>query len=240
TRNVHFIYAGSAHGGNAFALRVLDDNGSLTANRYYSFDHLGSVTAISDDQGRLSSTETSSLDATALGYDAWGARRNPDGSPASYASFDVPVGGREFTGQEQIPDVGLVNMNGRLYDPALGRFLSPDPHIQHLDDPQSYNRYSYVTNNPLRYTDPTGYWSWSDVGKFFANYFSNPLNDFELISSLIVCAGSAGAECITLGLVIAAMNVGIAVASGAGLAQTVALAAIGLGVGIIAGGAAGN
>src|SRR4051794_23216856 len=83
----------SAHGGNAFALRVLDDNnGSPLANRYYSFDHLGSVTAMSDDQGRLSKTETSSMDATVLGYDAWGARRNADESAASYASFDVPVG----------------------------------------------------------------------------------------------------------------------------------------------------
>src|SRR6185312_14402510 len=216
TRNVHFIYAGSAHGGNAFALRVLDDNGSLTANRYYSFDHLGSVTAMSDDQGRLSSTETSSLDATALGYDAWGARRNPDESPASYASFDVPVGGREFTGQEQIPDVGLVNMNGRVYDPTLGRFLSPDPNVQAVEDLQSYNRYSYEKDNPLKYTDPTGFF-WKEVGlsafwasgsgaaRNFVSSLKDPMNDLELATTLGVCA-VGGPACIIWGVEIASFN----------------------------------
>jgi RHS repeat-associated protein len=48
-------------------------------------------------------------------------------------------------------------MNGRVYDPDLGRFLSPDPNIQFVADLQSYNRYTYAANNPLKYTDPTGY-----------------------------------------------------------------------------------
>jgi hypothetical protein len=48
-------------------------------------------------------------------------------------------------------------MNGRVYDPTLGRFLSADPHIQSPYSSQSYNRYSYVSNNPLKYTDPSGY-----------------------------------------------------------------------------------
>jgi len=46
--------------------------------------------------------------------------------------------------------------DARLYDPAVGRFLSPDPYVQNSDFSQSYNRYSYAWNNPLRYTDPTG------------------------------------------------------------------------------------
>jgi RHS repeat-associated protein len=176
TKNVNFIYAGAAHGGNAFAVRVFDGNGAVTANRYYSFDHLGSITAMSDEQGRVASTETSSLDAVALGYDAWGMRRNPDGTSAqSPGAFDLPVGNREFTGQEQIPNVALVNMNGRLYDPALGRFLSPDPTIQRGSDLQGHNRYTYVNNNPLRYTDPTGFF-WDEIGHFFKSYFTNPLN----------------------------------------------------------------
>ena len=49
-------------------------------------------------------------------------------------------------------------MNGRVYDPQIGRFLSADPHIQDPYNTQSYNRYSYVMNNPLKYTDPSGYW----------------------------------------------------------------------------------
>ena len=52
---------------------------------------------------------------------------------------------------------GLINMNGRLYDPYLQRFLSPDPYVQSPGNAQSYNRYSYCMNNPLMYFDPSGY-----------------------------------------------------------------------------------
>ncbi|MET0116416.1 MAG: RHS repeat-associated core domain-containing protein [Sedimenticola sp.] len=48
-------------------------------------------------------------------------------------------------------------MNGRIYDPMLGRFLSADPHVQSPANPQNLNRYTYVNNNPLSYTDPSGY-----------------------------------------------------------------------------------
>ncbi|MDP3327706.1 RHS repeat-associated core domain-containing protein, partial [Parvibaculum sp.] len=58
-----------------------------------------------------------------------------------------------------IDDVGLVNMNGRIYDPEIGRFMSADPIVQDPTDTQSLNRYTYVGNNPLSYTDPTGYFS---------------------------------------------------------------------------------
>ena len=91
-----------------------------------------------------------------LSYDAWGRRRNPAGSPPG-ASYPLPAGNREFTAHETIPNVGLVNMNGRVYDAKLGRFLSPDPNVQFVANLQSYNRYTYALNNPLRYTDPTGY-----------------------------------------------------------------------------------
>ncbi len=53
-------------------------------------------------------------------------------------------------------EFGLVNMNGRLYDPTLGRFLSPDNYVQEPGNSQSFNRYSYCLNNPLKYTDPSG------------------------------------------------------------------------------------
>lgn len=55
----------------------------------------------------------------------------------------------------------LVEAKGRVYDPLIGRFMSADPFIQAPDDLQSYNRYAYVMNNPLLYTDPSGYFSWS-------------------------------------------------------------------------------
>jgi RHS repeat-associated protein len=58
---------------------------------------------------------------------------------------------------EHMDEMGVINMNGRVYDPLIGRFLSADPHIQSPSNLQSFNRYAYVQNNPLAYTDPSGY-----------------------------------------------------------------------------------
>lgn len=63
---------------------------------------------------------------------------------------------RGFTGHEYLPWFKLYNMNGRLYDPVVGRFLEPDPVIQNATSTQNLNRYSYALNNPLRYVDPSG------------------------------------------------------------------------------------
>ena len=67
---------------------------------------------------------------------------------------------RGFTGHEEEPDLGLVNMVGRTYDPRLGRFLQPDPVVQAPYFSQNYNRYAYVFNNPIAFTDPTGFEAW--------------------------------------------------------------------------------
>ena len=64
---------------------------------------------------------------------------------------------RGFTDQEHVDNLGVIHMNGRVYDPVLGRFLSPDPLVQAPYDSQTWNRYSYARNNPLRYTDPSGF-----------------------------------------------------------------------------------
>ena len=68
--------------------------------------------------------------------------------------------GRGYTGHEHLAWFGLVNMNARLYDPLLGRFLSPDPYVQMPDFTQNFNRYSYCLNNPLVYVDETGEFIW--------------------------------------------------------------------------------
>jgi RHS repeat-associated protein len=128
----------------------------------YHYDHLGSIEAITpygstattlalDDAGRPSR----------FAYDAWGERRNATiwtGAPA-----DTSHGGRQsltprgYTGHEMLDGLDLVHMNGRIYDPLLGRMLSADVVVQYPDDAQNYNRYSYVGNNPLSFTDPSGY-----------------------------------------------------------------------------------
>ena len=105
---------------------------------YLHKDHLGSIETVTTPV--LSGQEN-------LGYDAWGNRR---GAPSVNTT-------RGFTGHEQLDSVGLVHMDGRVYDPVLGRFLSPDPTVQAPTNSQSYNRYTYVFNNPLSFTDPTGY-----------------------------------------------------------------------------------
>jgi RHS repeat-associated protein len=89
----------------------------------------------------------------------WGRRRNGT-NWLDYENINTPFTSlykRGYTGHEHIDAFGLINMNGRMYDPRLGRFLSPDPFVQAPNYTQSYNRYSYVWNNPMKYVDPTGY-----------------------------------------------------------------------------------
>ncbi|MBK7520770.1 MAG: RHS repeat-associated core domain-containing protein [Gammaproteobacteria bacterium] len=62
-----------------------------------------------------------------------------------------------FTGHEQLDGVELIHMGGRVYDAEIGRFLSADPFVQDITNLQGLNRYSYVENNPLSYTDPSGF-----------------------------------------------------------------------------------
>ena len=107
-------------------------------------DYLGSVTHIADSKGNL---------VAEYSYDAWGRLRDP--ATQEHASSDLLLW-RGFTGHEWLPWFGLYNMNARLYDPVLGRFLSPDPYVQMPDNTQNLNRYLYALNNPFQYTDPSG------------------------------------------------------------------------------------
>ena len=90
-------------------------------------------------------------------YDAWGRRRDKDTWQYTLSGEPELLAGRGFTAHEELPWFNLVNMNGRLYDPTVGRFLSADPVVQSPANTQNFNRYSYCLNNPLKYTDPSGY-----------------------------------------------------------------------------------
>ena len=98
-----------------------------------------------------------------LSLDAWGNRRNPETwepyTTTPEFSFD-----RGFIGHEHLDLFALINMNGRVYDPVIGRFLSPDIVMQTSGSLQGLNKYSYANNNPLVFTDPDGNFPWLIVG----------------------------------------------------------------------------
>lgn len=137
----------------------------------YHYDHLGSITAITDYGTSNLSADTGGKPGR-YSEDAWGQRRNPftwSGVPLTTGATQSDDGSfdsltpRGFTGHEMLDDLGLVHMNGRIYDPVLGRFLSADLIVQAPMSLQSYNRYSYVLNNPLTLFDPSGFASTTPV-----------------------------------------------------------------------------
>ncbi len=127
-------------------------------------DHLGSITTL------IRESDGSRFE---LSYDALGNRRDP----ATWVNYsgNLPdfititdsdfITDRGFTGHEHLAMFGLINMNGRVYDPVASRFLSPDSYVQSPELALNYNGYVYCLNNPLKYTDPDG--------EFFTWNFSN-------------------------------------------------------------------
>ena len=137
-------------GGAMVGVHISDDNGQTITEttNWFVLDHLGSVAVITDDTGSV---------VERLAYDAWGKRRYPDGTDDNFGLLTSSIMSRGFTGHEMLDDTDLVNMNGRVYDPSLGRFLSADPIIPDMTLSQALNRFAYVYNNPLSYTDPSGH-----------------------------------------------------------------------------------
>ncbi|KAA0992689.1 polymorphic toxin type 23 domain-containing protein [Dyadobacter aurulentus] len=137
---------------------------------YYTYtDHLGSL---------LTTTAANGTVLLDQNFDAWGRLRHP--ANWDYVNVPAPTSYlyRGFTGHEHLTNFNLINMNGRMYDPVVGRVLSVDNYVQDGYSTQGYNRYSYVNNNPLKYTDPSGeifkmaYFSMA----FTADFASNLLN----------------------------------------------------------------
>ena len=109
---------------------------------YLLTDHLGSTAITANSSGNR---------VAELRYKAWGETRYTYGTtPTTYC----------FTGQREDATIGLYFYNARYYHPALGRFISADPMVPEPGNPQALNRYAYVYNNPLRYTDSTGHLPW--------------------------------------------------------------------------------
>jgi RHS repeat-associated protein len=93
-----------------------------------------------------------------MAYDAWGKRLRDTGVVDT--TVDPVNGNRGYTGHEHIDELQLVHMNGRVYDPVLARFFSPDSYVENPYLLQSYSSYAYVLNNPLKYTDASGHCIW--------------------------------------------------------------------------------
>jgi len=119
-------------------------------------------------------------------YDAWGQMRNPVNWQV-YAQGSQPTmafGGRGYTGHEQLNQFGIINMNARLYDPLLARFLAPDAQVSAPETSNGFNRYLYASNNPMMYVDINGEevrlpWWWlggknNPSGGYQPDYKSNP------------------------------------------------------------------
>lgn len=116
--------------------------------RYFQRDGLGSTTVVSDEAGSV---------LERLAYEPFGKRRQVPGAQDPTNAVTDALGQRGFTNHEHMDELGLINMNGRVYDPMTARFMGADPHIQAPGYSQSFNRYSYVWNSPLNMSDPTGF-----------------------------------------------------------------------------------
>ncbi|TXH72463.1 MAG: RHS repeat-associated core domain-containing protein [Thiothrix sp.] len=185
-----------------------------------------------------------------LSFTAWGERRAADWNPSGIATPALDLVRNYgltqcFTGHEADEPWGMINMKGRLYDPIVGRFISADPFIQFADNTQSYNRYTYVLNNPLSFTDPSGYFL-SGVAHFLNKHLRTIIAiGFGIVTGGLanafigsiygaaagaVAGGAVGAFTSTLiasGSVEAAFRAGVFGALSGGLAHSVGHGALG-------------
>ena len=170
--NVRELYYISAADG---VVAVLERVNSQNNIYYIHNDYLGSYDVISNSDGTVRER---------YNYDPWGRRRNPD----DWSYNNVPTSffiDRGFTSHEHLDQFGLINMNGRVYDPLIAMFLSPDNNVQASDFTQNFNRYTYCLNNPLIYSDPSGntiipieesgidFWTWSGGGGSLGSGYSH-------------------------------------------------------------------
>ncbi len=138
-------------GGDAYSAPVIWRSESTSFGGYADYyylhrDYLGSILMITDSNGTIKEKRH---------FDAWGNTvKLTDGNDIALDKFKYLD--RGYTGHEHLQGVNLIHMNGRIYDPKLKRFLSPDNFIQDPTNTQNFNRYSYVLNNPLMYVDPSG------------------------------------------------------------------------------------
>lgn len=151
---------------------------------YHHQDHLGSVDTLSDNTGASFQQD----------FDAWGA------------PLDVATTRDGFTGHQHDADLGLIDMNGRVYDTRAARFTTPDPVLQSPYSSQGLNRYAYVLNDPVNMVDPSGFYPQQDVAIGIGVAYGNPVTGGALASAFAAVGNS--------GLDVALGSVGVGVAGG--------------------------
>ncbi|MBL3601657.1 MAG: hypothetical protein JMN25_17635 [gamma proteobacterium endosymbiont of Lamellibrachia anaximandri] len=202
-KHKHFIYAG----GQLVAIHVKTEESGQSMpdeTRYLHRDALGSIDTITDGQGRI---------IERMSFAPFGQRRAGDWR-ADGGIILPALTNRGFTGHEHVDEMGLIHMNGRVYDPELGRFLSADPQVQSPYNSQSYNRYSYVLNNPLKYTDPSGHFfvAIAMIFKAAVAYVAGGLTTVGMSSALAAVVAKGAVIGFGLGM-------GSSLANGASLGQ---------------------
>ncbi|WP_395793224.1 RHS repeat domain-containing protein [Aquimonas sp.] len=170
--------------------------GTAAATKQYLFhDHLGSLDVIANESGVV---------LERLSFDAHGQRRAATQWTSTLPALVSTFTPRGFTGHEHLDAFGLIHMNGRVYDPMLGRFIQPDPMLD--AGIQGLNRYSYVLNNPLSLTDPSGYLSLGQIlrtvvavaitvytGGWAAGYWGAALTTTQAFGVVVAGGFAAGA-----------------------------------------------
>jgi RHS repeat-associated protein len=143
-----YYYAGTSRIGMRIKSNQLNLNDTLV---YYLSDHLGGTTITLNDSG----TKTAELR-----YSAWGETRYTYGTTPTQL---------KFTGQIE-DQAGLYFFQARFYDAYLNRFLSPDPYVPESQGVLAFDRYAYSSNNPIRYSDPSGHSIWDVIGQFATGF----------------------------------------------------------------------
>jgi RHS repeat-associated protein len=158
TAGAHVFYIA---GGDRIVAQVVRPSAAAAPEsvKYIHGDHLGSTNVVQNEDGGTGAPERPVYDPFGNSITVSGETFDPrlsGGAPGPFVSSAVTTG---FAGHEHDGELGLINMQGRIYDPRLGRFLEADPFVQAPTFSQSFNRYSYAFNNPLTFTDPTGYFN---------------------------------------------------------------------------------
>ena len=155
---------------------VTKRSNGVNATNYVHKDHLGSTIAVTQTDGSI---------LQQFIYDPWGKQYTVYTNTDVMQNFTSEATSKGYTGHEMVNDFDVIHMGGRTYNPVLGRFMQADPNIQFAGNLQSYNRYSYVMNNPMKYTDPSGY--------FLVSMFKKVSRYWKVIVAAAVVYFGAGA-----------------------------------------------